>query len=206
LTARDTLTGLAKARFDSQLLKTNKALLEFADQVAQDDLLPTRLPDMVKKPKWAKPRKPHGKASARAFTGAEAAEIAANKAEESSRVSGIEPLYESSSENSDGEVVVPATPPRPAGKAQLAGESQGGTTITLALRTPERSRLEPDLIPRVSPLRESEPAWQLPASTAPPSLGQADARPKRKRQGTIRYKEGREDGYTGSVGLSQPRM
>jgi hypothetical protein len=45
LTARDTLTGLAKARFDNQLLKTNKALLEFADQVAQDDLLaytPTR--------------------------------------------------------------------------------------------------------------------------------------------------------------------
>ena len=51
LTARDALTGLAKARFDNQLLKTNKALLEFADQVAQDDLLPTRLPDRVKKPK-----------------------------------------------------------------------------------------------------------------------------------------------------------
>jgi hypothetical protein len=51
LTARDALTGLAKAKFDNQLLKTNKALLEFADQVAQDDLLPTRLPDRVKKPK-----------------------------------------------------------------------------------------------------------------------------------------------------------
>jgi hypothetical protein len=49
--------------------------------------LPTRLPDKVKKPKWAKPRKPHGKASARSFTGAEAAEIAANKAEQSSKVS-----------------------------------------------------------------------------------------------------------------------
>jgi hypothetical protein len=36
LTARDTLTGLTKARFDNQLLKTNKPLLEFADQVAQD--------------------------------------------------------------------------------------------------------------------------------------------------------------------------
>jgi hypothetical protein len=31
LTARDTLTGLTKARFDNQLFKTNKALLEFAD-------------------------------------------------------------------------------------------------------------------------------------------------------------------------------
>jgi hypothetical protein len=206
LTARDNLTGLAKARFDSQLRKTNKALLEFADQVAQDDLLPTRLLDKVKKPKWAKPRKPHGKASARAFTGAEAAEIAADKTEKSSRVPDIEPLYGSSSENSEGEVMVPATPPRPANEAQLAGESQGGTTITLALRTPERLRLGPDLIPRASPPRESEPTWQLPASTAPPSLGQADAGLKRKRQGTIRYKEGREDGYTGSIGLSQPRM
>jgi hypothetical protein len=98
-------------------------LLEFADQVTQDDLLPTRLPGKIKKPKWAKPRKPHGKASARAFTGAEAAEIAADKAEKSNRVPGIEPLYESSSENSDSEIMVPATPPRPAGKVQLAGES-----------------------------------------------------------------------------------
>jgi hypothetical protein len=121
-------------------------------------------------------------------------------------VSRIESLHRPSPESSDGEVMVPVTPPRPAGEAQLAGESQGGTTISLALRTPERLRLGPDLAPRVSPPRESEAAWQLPASTAPPSLGQAEARAKRKRQGTIRYKEGREDGYIGSVGLSQPRM
>ena len=92
------------------------------------------------------------------------------------------------------------------GKAPLPGESQRGTIITLALRPPERLRLGLDLIPRVSPPRESEPAWQLPASTAPPSLGQADARPNRRRQCTIRYKESRKDRYTGSVGLSQPRM
>jgi hypothetical protein len=115
MTARDTLTGLAKARFDNHLLKTNKALLEYADQVAQHDLLPTRLSDKAKKPKWAKPRKPHGKASARVFTGAEAAELAADKAEKNSRVPGIKPLSESSPESSsksnDSEVVVPATPP-----------------------------------------------------------------------------------------------
>lgn len=87
LRARDNLIGLAKARFESQLVKTNNALLQFAGQVAEDDLLPTRLPDKVKKSKWAKPRKPHGKASARSFTGAEAAEIAADKAEQSSKVS-----------------------------------------------------------------------------------------------------------------------
>jgi hypothetical protein len=96
LTARDTLTGLAKARFDNQLFKTNKALLEFADQVAQDDLLPTRLPDKVKKPKWAKPRKPHGKASGRSFTGAEAAEMAADKAEKSSKMPDRRPTREDS--------------------------------------------------------------------------------------------------------------
>src|SRR5205085_4342931 len=94
---------------------------------------------------------------------------------------------------------LPARPSSP-------GNLRGGSTITLALRTPERLRLGPDLAPRVSPPRVCEPAWQLPASTAPPSLGQAEAGSKRKRQGTIRHKEGREDGYTGSVGLSQPRI
>ena len=34
-----------------ELMKTNKALLDFAGQIAEDDLLPTRLPDKVKKPK-----------------------------------------------------------------------------------------------------------------------------------------------------------
>jgi hypothetical protein len=71
---RDTLTGLAGARFDNQLFKANKPLLEFADQVAQNDLLPTCLLDNVKKPEWAKPRKSHGKAFGWSFTGAEAAQ------------------------------------------------------------------------------------------------------------------------------------
>ena len=63
----------------------------------------------------------------------------------------MEPLYESSSGSDDSEVMVSATPPRLAGKTQLAGVSQEGTTITLALRTPERLRLGPDITPRVSP-------------------------------------------------------
>jgi len=200
LRARDGLTGLARARFESQLVKTNNALLQFAGQVAEDDLLPTRLPDKVKKPKWAKPRKPHGKASARSFTGAEAAEIAADKAEQSSKVSHKQPGREDTPESSGAdEIIIPRTPER-------AGESQGGTTITLALRTPERLRAGPDLAPRLSPPLEPESSWQLPASTAPPSLGQAEARPKRKREGTIRYLESREDGYIASVGISQPRV
>jgi hypothetical protein len=123
MTVREGLTGLAKARFENQLIKTNKALLDFAEQVAEDDLLPTRLPDKVKKPKWAKPRKTHGKASARAYTWAEAAEIAANRAEQSSRAAGKRPARETTPENSsDEDVVLPGTPARP------TGESQGGTT------------------------------------------------------------------------------
>jgi len=63
---------------------------------------------------------------------------------------------------------------------------------TTGFEDSERLRPGPDLPPRVSPPRETEPEWQLPASTAPPSLGQAEAGTKRKCEGTIRYKEGRE--------------
>ena len=91
--------------------------------------------------------------------------MAADKAEKSSKIPDKHPTHEDGPESSDGEVIVPATPPRP---TRLAGESQGGNTITLALRTPERLRLGPDLAPRVTPPGETEPAWQLPASSAPP--------------------------------------
>ena len=74
------------------------------------------------------------------------------------------------------------------------------------MRTPDRLRLGPDLVPRISSIPETEPEseWQLPASTAPPNLDQVEAGLKRKRKGIIRYEEGREDGYTASIGLSQP--
>ena len=71
--------------------------------------------------------------------------MAVDKSEKSSKM-----LDRRRPENSGGEVIVPATLPRP---AQLAGESQERTTIILALRTTERLRLEPGLIPRVTPRR-----------------------------------------------------
>jgi hypothetical protein len=76
--AQETLTGLGKARFVVQLVKTNRALLSFAEQVTHDYLPPARLPDKVKQPKWAKPRKSHGNAFARSYTRAEATEREAN--------------------------------------------------------------------------------------------------------------------------------
>lgn len=136
--AGDGLTGLAKARFESQLVRTNRALVDYAGQLAQDDLLPTRLPDKIQKPKWAKPRKTHGKASGRSYTGAEAAELAANQAEQRRGLPSNQTARPYSPENSGEDVIVPDTPP--------AGESQGGTTTALAIQTPERLQGAPELI------------------------------------------------------------
>jgi hypothetical protein len=96
------LTGLVKARWESQLIKTNRALADYAGQLAQDDLLLTRLPDKIQKVKWLKPKKSHDKASKRLMTGAEAAEQAADKAERASK----RPIVFRPVEESDDEDVV----------------------------------------------------------------------------------------------------
>jgi len=62
------------------LVRTNRSLIDYACQLAQDDLLLTRLPNKVQKPKWVKLRKTYGKASGRSYTGAEAAGLAADQA------------------------------------------------------------------------------------------------------------------------------
>ena len=41
------LTELVKVRFKSQLVKMNKTLINYVDQLTQDDLLLLRLPDKV---------------------------------------------------------------------------------------------------------------------------------------------------------------
>jgi hypothetical protein len=135
-------------------------------------------------------RKSHGKADARGLTGAEIAERQLNareKAEKKAR---------------EQQWQVPKE-----------GESQGGTSITLAIRSPER------------PSRATLPSF-LPASTAPPRLQREESpeeeeqeegqeeehleeeeygRGKRRRVGTISYREGREQGLIGSLGHSQPQ-
>src|SRR5947209_4019349 len=80
--------------------------------------------------------------------GAEAAEREADQAEQSGKKAGKQPARESTPENSgDKAVQVPATPPRP----RIEVESQGGATIALAIRTPERLRSTSDLAPKVVP-------------------------------------------------------
>ena len=59
----------------------------------------------------------------------------------SNRVSGKRPAREATLGNSNENVAVPDTP------ARLAGESWGGTTITLAMQTPERLGFGPDIAP-----------------------------------------------------------
>src|SRR5436853_5002185 len=78
---KEGFTGLTKARFEKQLVKINRALLSFAEQIMEEDLLPKRLPDKIRKPKCVKPVKAYSKASARSLTGLEAAEKEADKAE-----------------------------------------------------------------------------------------------------------------------------
>jgi hypothetical protein len=79
--------------------------------------------------------------------------------------------------------VVPGTPP-------VAGESQGGTSITLAIRTPERLRGPPNLVPTLLSEPEFEPesspeAELPPASTAPARI--EDGAGKRRRIANKRY-------------------
>jgi ribosomal 50S subunit-recycling heat shock protein len=175
--AGDNLKGLAKARFESQLVKTNRALVNYAAQLAEDDLLPTRLPEKIQKAKWLKPKKTHDKATRRSMTGAEVAEQAANKAEKAA-TRPVTPGQVESDED-DG-IVVASTPPR------FAGESQGGTTITLAIRTPERLRPPPELTPALeaSPEVPPEPT-ELPAFTATARMEQG--RWKRRRVPNKQY-------------------
>ena len=87
-----------------------------------------------------KPKKTHDRASKRSITGTEAAEQAANRAEKAT----ARPLtpQQDESDGDDG-IIVPGTP-------LPMGKSQGGTTITLALRTPERLHRSHNLVPSLA--------------------------------------------------------
>ena len=174
--AGDNLTGLAKVRFESQLVKTNRALVDYAGQLAQDDLLPTRLPEKIQKARWLKPKKTHDRASRRSITGAEAAEQAANKAERAA----ARPLTPEQNESEDDGLMTPLP----------IGESQGGTTITLALRTPERLHRSHNLVPSIAyeALDSPESQAQPPASTAPARIEGEEPRKRRRMQNNL-YRE-----------------
>jgi hypothetical protein len=174
--AQEGFTGLARARFEEQLVKTNRALLGYAEQIRDEDLLPTRLPDKIQKPKWAKPIKAHGKASARSLTGPEAAEKEADKAEMDARKQAQEDAVEVVP-NSPG---CPSTPPSRKRTHTLVGRTPG--------KPPTPGRAAPAL-----PQAPEEPSPPpLPPSTAPARLytGKGGRERKRTSKGAIAKVEG----------------
>jgi hypothetical protein len=173
---REGFTGLAKAHFEEQLVKTNRALLGFAEQIIDEDLLPTRLPDKIQKPKWAKPIKAHGKASARSLTGPEAAEKEADKAEIEARKQAQEGITEVVP-NSPG---CPSTPP---------GRKR---TRTLVERTPGKPPTPARAAPALPQSPEASSPPHLPPSTAPARLytGKGGRERKRTSKGATAKAEG----------------
>jgi hypothetical protein len=80
MAARDRLAGEARARFDNEMVTSNRQLLSFAAIVEAQSELPTYLPTRVEKPYRIRQAKSHDKTSKRAMTGLEMAEKEANKA------------------------------------------------------------------------------------------------------------------------------
>jgi hypothetical protein len=111
------------------------------------------------------------------MTGAEAAEQTANRAEKAA----ARPL---TPEQNDSEDDNPRTP-------LPIRESQGGTTITLALRTSERLHRSHNLVPSVAceALDSSESQAQPPASTAPARIEEGEELRKRRRMQNKLYRE-----------------
>ena len=100
--------------------------------------------------------------------------MAADQAEQSSRLAAVQTARPGTPESDVEDVIVPSTPP-------LAGESQGGTTIVLAIRTPERLRGPPELILEMASESQGTPEAQVqpPASTAPARIEEG---PRKRRR------------------------
>lgn len=130
-------------------------------------MLPTRLPDK------AKPRKPHGKASARSYTGAEAAELAANQAEQRGRLAADQTARPHTPETICEDFIVPNTPP--------AGEFLGRYNYRISYTDTERLQGPPELIPGLASEPQGMPDAQVepPASTAPARIEQGSRKRRR---------------------------
>jgi hypothetical protein len=99
--------------------------------------------------------------------------LAVDQAEQRSRLAAGQTARPGTPESDVEDVIVPRTPP-------LAGESQGGTTIALAIRTPEPLRGPPKLILEMASESQgtSEAQVQPPASTASARIEQG---PRKRR-------------------------
>ena len=180
---REQMEPEEKARFDRQIEAEQQKLLAIGRTHLELQALPIGNPDPLPKPQLRK-KKTHGVANARGLSGAEIAglDLKAREALARKEKTAVTP------DNEDEGVLV-----------ALAGESQGGTSITLAIRSPEQPRQRPLVR---GPLAAGPPIFRLfpaepstpPASTAPSRLADEAIRPKRKRQHTERYVKAVEDG------------
>jgi hypothetical protein len=176
-----------KARFTAQIEAVTRPLIDLGKRHLELQKLPIGNPDPIPKRQFHK-KKTHGKLDARGLTGPELAQkalLAKERAERSnSKRRATSPEILGGSDDDNALVMIPDTPPR------LAGESQGGTTITvrpLAIRvSPEHPRV-------ITPApfnREDVP----PSSTAPPALQTRDR--QRKKSGKVLDNEqAQEEGY-----------
>jgi hypothetical protein len=171
-----------KARFDRQVEAEHQKLIAISHKHLQLQAFPISLPDAVPMRQFRK-KKTHGLADARGLTGTETAALDLKAREALARNKAvITPESPFELRDDDDEITLLETPPR------LAGESQDGTTISLAVRSsPEQPRRIPAR-PPIFRLFPEDPALP-PASTAPPRL-EEEGRGKRKRVHTDRYEKG----------------
>ena len=195
--ARARLGAEDQSRWDGQFLEGLSKFTTAAERREELAQIPIGVPDAVPKKTWRK-KKTYGKANARRLTAIELAEL--ERAEEIRR--GKAQAATPEDEDKQGFLVPDSPTPLPA----RAGESQGGTTITIGppsvRRLPSMRQPPPPVLPGSPspPPRSSSPPG-LPPSTAPPRLEQEqqEGRGKRKRVYTETYKLGREQGPLGSL-------
>jgi hypothetical protein len=182
---REQMEPEEKTRFDRQIEAEHQKLIAIGHEHLQLQAFPIGLPDAIPRRQFRK-KKTHGLADARGLTGTKIAALDLKAREALARNKAVVTPGSPFKLGDDDEVMLLETPPK------LTGESQGGTTISLALRpSPEQPRRIPDSAP-FSRLSPEDPVFP-PASTAPPRL-EEEGRGKRKRLHTDRYKKGVAEG------------
>jgi hypothetical protein len=188
---RDRLGPEEQSRFDSQYLKTQENAKTIAERHEDLSHIPIGIPDAIPKKTWRK-KKNHGKANAPGLTAAEASDKDRKEREKRTRIAGkTKATSEDVVEEDDDNGIYTRDSPTP-----RVGESQGGTTITVAPKIPMRLSPAPEYSLSLSPV-----PLNLPPSTAPARLPEPGQ--KRKRAPTDRYIEGRQAGIIRSQGHSQ---
>jgi hypothetical protein len=192
---RNQLRSEEQTRFDRQLKASHEQLAEIARRHLAMQELPIGNPDPVPKRKYVVQTKTHGRADARGLTGSELADralAAKEKAEQASKKGKTRPT---TPEDDDGVRLIPDTPP--GAIPGLEGESQGGTTITLAIGSPRRP--SSSFVPFIRGSPSPELVGDQPASTAP---ARQTTRAGRSRVKTAKAQKAREEGF---LPESQPR-